>query len=92
VYGYWLEQELTTVGARVIVALGVTVLKDRNAHPRDALGNVVEHGERLVVTTYLPSFALRAPDAATRERTYSAIVSRLRLAGEFVHERRGSDR
>ena len=84
------------MGARVIVALGVTVLKavlkDRNAHPQDALGNVVEHGERPVVTTYLPSFALRAPDAATRERTYGAIVSGLRHAGEFVHERRGSGR
>lgn len=56
----------------MIVALGVTVLKDRNAHPRDALGNVVVHGERLVVTTYLPSFALRAPDAIQRHRLGSA--------------------
>jgi DNA polymerase len=91
---YWLEQELRREAPRVIVALGATALKavldDSHARLQDSLGNPVEHGERLVVATYHPSFALRAPDPATRQRVYATIVDALRSAQKLAHQRKGS--
>jgi DNA polymerase len=85
---YWLERELASVDPRVIVALGATALKalleDRDARLQAVVGKVLEHGGRHVVPTYHPSFALRAPDEATRERAYAAIVAALREAGKLA--------
>ncbi|MEX3931649.1 UdgX family uracil-DNA binding protein [Paraburkholderia phymatum] len=96
---YWLERELSSVGPRVIVALGATALKaildDRDARLQAVVGKVIEHGGRHVVPTYHPSFALRAPDEATRHRAYAAIVTALREAGTVAHREatreRGND-
>lgn len=92
--GYWLEEELRTTGARVIVALGATALKavlnDSHVRLQDALGATIEHGERTVVATYHPSFALRAPDPATRQRVYDAIVSALQDANKLSGKRKRS--
>ncbi|MFM0034627.1 UdgX family uracil-DNA binding protein [Paraburkholderia strydomiana] len=89
---YWLKQELHRIGARVIVALGATALKavldDSHARLQDALGKAIEHGEHLVVATYHPSFALRAPDPATRQRVYATIVDALRSAEKLAHQRK----
>ena len=86
--GYWLEKELQSTGACVIVALGVTALKavleDKNVRMQDVLGRAIKHGEHMVVATYHPSFALRAPDPETRERAFAAIVDALRQAGKLV--------
>ncbi|MFP3563393.1 UdgX family uracil-DNA binding protein [Paraburkholderia sp. SIMBA_030] len=86
--GYWLDQELRTVGPWVIVTLGATALKavleDAHSRLQDALGKTIEHGEHWVVATYHPSFALRAPDPATRQRVYAAIVEALRTADKLV--------
>lgn len=88
---YWLEQELHRTGARVIVALGATALKavldDSHSRLQDALGKPIEHGEHLVVATYHPSFALRAPDPQTRQRVYATIVDALRSAEKLVRQR-----
>jgi DNA polymerase len=85
---YWLERELASVGPHVLVALGATALKaileDRDARLQAVVGKVLEHGGRLVVPTYHPSFALRAPDEATRHRAYAAIVAALREAGTLA--------
>ncbi|MBN3757758.1 UdgX family uracil-DNA binding protein [Paraburkholderia sp. Tr-20389] len=85
---YWLERELASVGPRVLVALGATALKaileDRDARLQAVVGKVLEHGGRHVVPTYHPSFALRAPDEATRHRAYAAIVAALREAGKLA--------
>jgi uracil-DNA glycosylase len=85
---YWLEREVASVGPRVIVALGATALKaileDRGAKLQAVVGKVLTHGGRHVVPTYHPSFALRAPDEATRERAYAAIVAALRDAGKLA--------
>ncbi|MEM5365707.1 UdgX family uracil-DNA binding protein [Paraburkholderia azotifigens] len=82
---YWLERELACVEPRVLVALGATALKaileDRDARLQAVVGKVLKHGGRHVVPTYHPSFALRAPDEATRHRAYAAIVAALREAG-----------
>lgn len=89
---YWLERELQTVDARVIVALGATALKavldDAHARLGDALGSTIEHGEHRVVATYHPSFALRAPDPQTREQVYATIVDALRTAQGLVAKKR----
>jgi DNA polymerase len=85
---YWLDRELESVGAHVIVALGATALKavleDPKSRLQDAIGKVIEHGDRLVVATYHPSFALRAPDAETRHRAYAAIVAALQDAKKLT--------
>jgi DNA polymerase len=92
--GYWLEQEFRTVAPRVVVALGATALKavleDSRLRLQDALGKTIEHGEHRVVATYHPSFALRAPDASTRERVYADIVAALRTAHRLSRPRRQS--
>jgi DNA polymerase len=91
---YWLEQELHRTGARVIVALGATALKavlnDSHSRLQDALGKPIEHGEQLLVATYHPSFALRAPDPETRQRVYATIVDALRSAEKLAHQRKHS--
>jgi DNA polymerase len=83
---YWLEREQESVGPRVIVALGATalngMLEDREARLQAVVGKVLEHGGRYVVPTRHPSFALRAPDEATRHRAYAAIVAALRERDE----------
>jgi DNA polymerase len=93
--GYWLEQELRTTGAHVIVALGATALKavldDSHARLQDALCKTIEHDERTVVATYHPSFALRAPDPATRQRVYDTIVAALQAAHELSRQRKLSN-
>ena len=85
---YWLEQELASVAPRVVVALGATALKsvmqDGKATLQSVLGTVIDHDGRQVVPTYHPSFALRAPDEATRRAAYDAIVAALKRAGELA--------
>lgn len=90
--GYWLEHELRTTGARVIVALGATalraVLDDSNARLQDLIDKPIEHGAQTIVATYHPSFALRAPDPATRQRVYDTIVGALQSANKLSHQRK----
>jgi DNA polymerase len=88
---YWLETELSLVEPHVIVALGATALKsilqDRHARLQDHLGKPVEHGDWLIVATWHPSYALRAPDQETRDRAYADIVEALHRAGKLAHQR-----
>jgi uracil-DNA glycosylase family protein len=87
---YWLERELDAVAPSVIVALGATALKavlqDPSARLQESFGQTIEHGSWLIVPTYHPSFALRAPDPDTRERAYAQIVAALRRAGELADD------
>jgi uracil-DNA glycosylase len=88
---YWLEREFRMLAPRVVVALGATALKavleDSHVRLQDALGKTIEHGGHRVVATYHPSFALRAPDQATRERVYAEIVAALRTANRLSRPR-----
>jgi DNA polymerase len=90
--GYWLEKEINAVGATVVVSLGATALKavtgDSRLRLSDVLGKPFELGERFVVATYHPSFALRAPDPATRQGIYAAIVAALGVADRAAGSRR----
>ena len=84
----WLEEELARVRPQVIVALGGTALKsvlqDGAATITDKLGVPFQHEGRWIVTVYHPSYALRAPDPASRERAYAVIVDGLRQARELL--------
>jgi DNA polymerase len=92
---YWLQREFQQTEARVIVALGATALKavleDAHSRLQDALGKTIEHGEHLVVATYHPSFALRAPDPETRQRVYETIVESLRTAHKLSRRHKRSN-
>ncbi|SAL27178.1 DNA glycosylase [Caballeronia arvi] len=84
---YWLDQEMQSVGARVIVTLGATALAalfGRRATLSAHVGRVVPYGDKLVVATYHPSYALRQNDEAARERTVAAIVAALDQARELA--------
>ena len=80
----WLEEELQTVKPQVIVALGSTALKsilqDGAAAMTPLIGTPIQHDGRWVVTVYHPSYALRAPDEASRRQAYAVIVAGLRQA------------
>jgi uracil-DNA glycosylase len=83
---YWLEQELQTVDAKVIVTLGATALAallGRRATLSAHIGRVVpfgDKGDKAIVATYHPSYALRQNDEAAREKTVAAIVAALETA------------
>ncbi len=85
---WWLDAERRLVRPRVIVALGATAAQA-------VMGKVTpigaNRGEALqlpdqtqAVLTYHPSFLLRLPDAAARERARAEFVEDLRLAGELA--------
>ena len=86
---YWLERELGQVSPHVVVALGSTALKAllQDAHVRlqDYFGKVTRHDGRIILATWHPSNALRAPDPETRERAYSDIVRTLAHAKRIAH-------
>ncbi|WP_250511019.1 UdgX family uracil-DNA binding protein [Caballeronia sp. GACF4] len=82
---YWLDKELQETGARVIVTLGATALTallGKRATLQAHIGRVVPYGDKFIVATYHPSYALRQNDEAAREKTVAAIVSALEKAAE----------
>jgi uracil-DNA glycosylase family protein len=85
---YWIERELATHKPRVIVALGATALKSvlqtSAAKLQASMDQVIEHDGQQVIATLHPSYALRAPDAETRERAYQAIVAAFRRAHQLI--------
>jgi DNA polymerase len=93
---YWLERELADVKPTVLVALGATALSAlmQNAHMRlqDAFGRVMEHDGKLVIATWHPSYALRAPDPATRKRAFDDIVQALEKAGKLAAQAKGKSK
>jgi DNA polymerase len=80
----WLEAELAAVRPRVVVALGATALGavlGRRMTIGDARVATLRHpGGPLIVATFHPSAALRAPDEARRHELYDFIVGDLKRA------------
>jgi DNA polymerase len=79
----WLEQELALVDPRIVVALGATAaqaLLGRVVPVQRSRGRLMPLGERQALVTVHPSYLLRLPDEAAREREYRAFVADLRLA------------
>ena len=89
---WWLEQELTTVDPKVVVALGATALHSLTGDGKGILkrrGQMEEtrDGRPLMVTVH-PSFLLRLPDERTRaaetelfQRDLEAVREALAQAG-----------
>lgn len=90
---YWIERELTLHEPQVIVALGATALKSilqkSTAKLQASMDQIIEHDGWRIIATFHPSYALRAPDAGTRQRAYQAIVDAFRRAQELIHDKEG---
>ena len=87
---YWIERELAEHDPKVVVALGVTALKSILQKPavklQASMGVAIKHDGRLVIATFHPSYALRSPDAETRESAYRAIVEAFRHAHQLIEK------
>lgn len=87
---YWIERELAEHDPKVVVALGATALKSvlqkSTVKLQASMGDAIEHDGRLVIATFHPSYALRSPDAATRESAYRAIVEAFKHAHRLIQK------
>lgn len=83
----WLEGELATVSARLIIALGATAVRalvGRNMPINANRGKLLDFpGDRKLLITVHPSFILRVPPEY-RDEEYRRLVADLALAGKFV--------
>jgi uracil-DNA glycosylase family protein len=90
---YWIERELAMHEPEIVIALGATALKsilqDSTAKLQASMDQVIEHDGRRIIATFHPSYALRAPDAGTRQRAYQAIVDAFRRAQRLIHDKQG---
>ncbi|MEX3962306.1 UdgX family uracil-DNA binding protein [Paraburkholderia sp. EG286B] len=88
---YWLERELAQIKPKVVVALGATalraVLRDPNARLKAYMEHAARIGDRVIVATWHPSYALRAPNVETRDEARAQIVEALRLASTLARRR-----
>jgi uracil-DNA glycosylase len=85
---YWIEREFATHEPQVVIALGATALKSilqkSTAKLQASMDQAIDHDGRRIIATFHPSYALRAPDADTRQRAYRAIVDAFRQARELI--------
>ncbi|TDY22727.1 DNA polymerase [Paraburkholderia sp. BL6665CI2N2] len=75
---YWLDHELAHIAPRVVVTLGATALKAlTGAHVNlsEYLGQTIDHGGRLIVPTWHPSYALKMADSRLREDIVAGMVT-----------------
>lgn len=84
---YWLERELETVRPTVIVTLGATALSAllrEKASLRDYIDKPFEMAGSVGIATYHPSFALRQPTDAARDKILAEISNALEQARELA--------
>ncbi|WP_250510237.1 UdgX family uracil-DNA binding protein [Caballeronia sp. GACF4] len=84
---FWLEEELTRIAPKVVVALGATALKALTGHRTalsEYLGKTIEHKGRIVVPTYHPSYLLRLTDEKIRGEVFGTIVEALVFARQIA--------
>ena len=85
---WWLDQELTLLRPRLVVALGVTAASSL-MHRKITLSRergratTLPSGQAALITTH-PSAILRVPDPAARDAAREALVADLRLAAAIV--------
>jgi DNA polymerase len=84
---WWLDAERRLVRPRVIVALGATAALAVFGQPTPIVrnrGRVFElAGGAKGVVTYHPSFLLRLPDEAAKQRAFAEFVADLELAKQL---------
>jgi DNA polymerase len=85
---WWLEQELTLVAPRLVVALGASAaraLTGRDVTIARTRGRLMEFpGGRAGLITVHPSYLLRLPDPAAQKAEYARFVADLRLVGDHL--------
>jgi uracil-DNA glycosylase len=84
---FWLEEELTRIAPKVVVALGATALKALTGHRTalsEYLGKTIEHKGRIIVPTYHPSYLLRLTDEKVRAEVLGTIVEALVFAQQIA--------
>ena len=85
---WWLDQELALIRPRLTVALGATAARSllgRQVSVMRERGRVTAFRDAAPgLITIHPSFLLRLPDAAAREREHQRFVADLRQVGELV--------
>jgi uracil-DNA glycosylase len=84
----WLERELRIVKPRVIVCLGLSAAQSvlgKKITLRDVRGKfiVTDYSEKTIVTTH-PSAILRAPDPASKKKSYEDFVKDLKVAAKAL--------
>jgi probable DNA metabolism protein len=79
-YRWWLEKELDLVAPRLVVALGATAVLALagRALPITRNRGEISFGDRAGFITVHPSYLLRLPDEAEREKGYRDYVADLR--------------
>ncbi len=84
---FWLDQERTLVKPAVTILLGASaaraVLGRAVTISRERGRAIPLEGGQVMVTTH-PSYLLRLPDEASKEREYLAMVGDLRLANSWI--------
>ena len=85
---WWLDQELTLLRPRLVVALGVTaasmLMRRKITLSRErGRATALPNGQAALITTH-PSAILRVPDPAARDAAREALVADLRLAAAIV--------
>ena len=89
----WLEREIATVRAALVVCLGATAAKSllgRAFRITQSRGQVQSReGLPDVLATYHPSFLLRTIDRPEGEEIYRQFVGDLRIAGRYLQDKSG---
>jgi DNA polymerase len=84
----WLDEEIAQVKPEVLVALGSTALKSLMKSSKVGLTKLMDEtitfGERHIIATYHPSYALRVPGAEAKAAALERMVQALKRAKTYA--------
>jgi DNA polymerase len=84
---FWLDQERALLKPAVIVLLGASAARavlGRAVTISRERGRAIAMGDAQAMVTTHPSYLLRLPDEASKEREYAALVADLRTAHAWL--------
>jgi uracil-DNA glycosylase len=85
--GWWLQQELSLVRPRVVVALGATAAEALLGRPVQLAvlrGRPLRFGGLVLIVSYHPAYVLRLPDLSRQTEARAKLLSDLRAAQDFL--------
>jgi DNA polymerase len=84
----WLDEEIAQVQPEVLVALGSTALKSLMKSSKVSLTKLMDEtitsGDRHIIATYHPSYALRVPGEEARAAAFERMVQALKRAKAYA--------
>jgi DNA polymerase len=84
----WLDEEMAQVKPEVIVALGSTALKSLMKSSKVSLTKMMDEpitfGDRHIIATYHPSYALRVPGDEARAAAFDRMVQAFKRAKTYT--------